>query len=107
MRLRGTTLACLAILYSVWGSTYLAMRVAVVSFPPFRMGGLRFLTAGILLYALLRVRGHATPTLREWKSCAVIGLLMMAGGLGSAVLAMKYVSSGITALVFGSVPLFT
>jgi drug/metabolite transporter (DMT)-like permease len=107
MRLRAATVACLAILYSVWGSTYLAMRVAVQSFPPFRMGALRFFIAGVLLYALLRARGHAAPTSREWKSCGLIGVLMMAGGLGCAVLAMKFVSSGVTALVFGSVPLFT
>lgn len=105
--LRGTTLLCLAILYSVWGSTYLAMRVAVGSFAPLRMGGIRFLTAGVLLYLLLRLRGHASPTLREWKSCALIGSLMMATGLGCTAFAVQFVSSGVAALVFGSVPLFT
>ena len=105
--LRGRTLLCLAILYSVWGSTYLAMRVAVSSFAPFRMGGVRFSIAGLLLYLLLRARGHAPPTWREWKSCAVIGSLMMATGLGCTAFAVQFVSSGVAALVFGSVPLFT
>jgi drug/metabolite transporter (DMT)-like permease len=105
--LRGTTFLCLAILYSVWGSTYLAMRVAVGSFAPFRMGGIRFLVAGTLLYFLLRARGHAAPTWREWKWCALIGSLMMATGLGCTAVAVQFVSSGVAALVFGSVPLFT
>jgi drug/metabolite transporter (DMT)-like permease len=106
-RLRGTTLLCLAILYSVWGSTYLAMRVAVTSFAPFRMGGIRFLVAGALLYLLLRLRGHRPPTWRQWRSCALIGSLMMGMGLGCTALAVRTVSSGVAAMVFGCVPLFS
>ena len=101
------TLLCLATLYGVWGSTYLAIRVAVTSFPPLEMASLRFLTAGLLLYAILRVRGVPAPTLREWRSCAAIGVLMMAVGLGGASVAMTRVSSGVAALVFGSVPVWT
>ena len=101
------TLLCLATLYGVWGSTYLAIRIALTSFPPLEMASLRFFSAGALLYLGLRVRGVAAPTLREWRSCATIGILMMAVGLGCASLAMMRVSSGVAALVFGSVPIWT
>ena len=61
------TLLCLATLYGVWGSTYLAIRIALTSFPPLEMASLRFFSAGALLYLGLRVRGVAAPTLREWR----------------------------------------
>jgi drug/metabolite transporter (DMT)-like permease len=98
---------CLATLYAVWGSTYLAIRVAVGVLPPFEVGAIRFLSAGVLLFAALQARGAPAPTLREWRSCAGIGFLMMSVGLGGASLAMTHVSSGVAALVFGSVPLWT
>jgi drug/metabolite transporter (DMT)-like permease len=106
-RLSPVTLLCLATLYSVWSSTYLATRVAVTSFAPWQMGSLRFLAAGAILYAMLRARGAPAPRLLEWRSSAVIGLLMMAVGLGGASMAMTRVSSGVAALVFGSVPIWT
>lgn len=102
-----TTLLCLLTLYVVWGSTYLAIRVAVVSFAPLEMASVRFLLAGGLLYGLLRARGTPSPSAAEWRSCAAIGLPMMGVGLGGASLAMTHVSSGMTALVFGSAPVWT
>jgi drug/metabolite transporter (DMT)-like permease len=101
------TVVCLATLYVVWGSTYLAMRVAIGSFPPLAMASGRFIAAGGLLYLLLRARGVAPPTPREWGSCAAIGVLVMGVGLGGAAMAMAHVSSGLAALVFGSVPVWT
>ena len=102
-----TTLLCLLTLYVVWGSTYLAIRFAVVSFAPLQMASVRFLLAGGLLYGLLRARGTPSPSKVEWRSCAAIGLPMMGVGLGGASLAMTHVSSGMTALVFGSAPVWT
>ena len=104
---RAVTVACLAVLYLVWGSTYLAMRVAVQSFAPLQMASLRFASAGLILYLLLRACGAAAPTLREWQACAAIGALVMAIGLGGVSIAVTHVSSGVAALVFGSVPLWT
>jgi drug/metabolite transporter (DMT)-like permease len=106
---RGTlvTLLCLATLYGVWGSTYLAIRLALTSFAPLEMASIRFLCAGGLLYLLLRWRGSRAPTARELRSCTTIGFLMMVVGLGGATLAMTRVSSGVAALVFGSVPIWT
>jgi drug/metabolite transporter (DMT)-like permease len=106
-RARLLTFACLLTLYTVWGSTYLAMRVAVRDFAPMQLGAFRFLLAGGLLFAILRVRGASPPTKREWLTCSVIGLLMMGVGLGATAYAVQTVSSGACALVFGCVPLFT
>jgi drug/metabolite transporter (DMT)-like permease len=106
-RARLVTVACLLTLYTVWGSTYLAMRVAVRSFAPMQLGAARFLIAGGLLYAILRARGAQAPTRREWVTCGLIGLLMMGAGLGATSYAVQTVSSGACALVFGCVPLFT
>ena len=107
VRPRTVTLGCLVVLYLVWGSTYLAIRIAVQSFAPLQMAAIRFMIAGALLYAFLRARGAPSPTWREWRSCAAIGVLMMAIGLGGVSIVVKHVSSGVAALVFGSVPLWT
>ncbi|MGH7280639.1 MAG: drug/metabolite exporter YedA [Polyangiaceae bacterium] len=106
---RPLTLAALATLYLVWGSTYLAMRIAVSSFPPLMLGALRFTTAGTMLLALLVFRGAKLPTVREWIASAVIGCLMMVVGLGTVALAYEgnHVTSGVAALMFGTVPLWT
>lgn len=102
------TIASLATLYLVWGSTYLAMRVAVTSFPPLALGAIRFTSAGALLFAGLAVRGAPLPSRAQWVASAGIGFLMMAVGLGTVSLALKAgVSSGVAALVFGTVPLWT
>jgi len=102
-----TTALCLGTLYSVWGSTYLAIRFAVASFPPLEMAAARFALAGGLLYALARLRGAPAPTRMEWRYCAAIGVPMMGVGLGGASVAMTHVSSGVAALVFGSAPIWT
>lgn len=106
---RPLTLAALATLYLVWGSTYLAMRVAVSSFPPLMLGALRFGTAGTTLLAILVARGARLPTLREWIASAVVGFLMMVVGLGTVSMAFEggHVTSGVAALMFGTVPLWT
>ena len=104
---RGMLLFCLFALYVVWGSTYLAIRWALQGgFPPFLMAGLRFLLAGLILYTVLRVRGYANPSAREWGAGALIGTLLLVLGNGSVVFAQQYVPSGVAALVVGSVPLW-
>lgn len=97
----------LVALYLIWGSTYLAMRFAIESFPPFLMAGLRFVVAGGGLYAYLRWRGTPAPTGRQWAACGAVGTLLLLGGNGAVAYAEQTVASGIAALVVATVPLWT
>ncbi len=92
--------------YIVWGSTYLAIRFAVESIPPFLMVATRFLVAGAILYAWRRGRGDPAPTRTQWLAAAVVGILLLVAGNGSVVWAEQWVPSGITALIVGTAPLF-
>jgi drug/metabolite transporter (DMT)-like permease len=93
-------------IYLLWGSTYLAIRFAVETIPPFLMAGTRFLVAGIILIAWRRLAGDLAPTARQWRSAAIIGLLLLLGGNGLVSWAEQNVASGIAALLIGSVPLW-
>jgi drug/metabolite transporter (DMT)-like permease len=101
------TAGCLGVLYTVWGSTYLAQRLALASFPPLFMGGSRFLLAGTPLYVVLRLRGAAAPTWAELRAAALAAAPLMVFGMGGAAIALQRVPSGLAALVFASVPLWT
>lgn len=92
--------------YVIWGSTYLAIRFAVETIPPFLMAATRFLVAGSILYAWRRSRGDVRPVRVEWVSAAIVGILLLVAGNGSVVWAEQYVPSGITALIVGTAPLF-
>lgn len=98
--------AALGILYVVWGSTYLAIRFAVESIPPFLMAGTRFVTAGLLLYAWARLRGAPRPTLAHWKSAGVIGLFLLVLSNGGVCWAEQKVASGVASLLVATVPLW-
>jgi drug/metabolite transporter (DMT)-like permease len=98
---------CLGILYVVWGSTYLAQRVAVAGIPPLLMAALRFSISGALLYAGLRLSGAAAPTRRAWLAAAASAVPLMVTGMGTAAVALTRVPSGLAALVFGTVPLWS
>ena len=100
------TWVALITIYLIWGSTYLAIRFAVESIPPFLMAATRFIVPGILLYAWRRFSGDKVPTLQEWKSTSIIGLLLLLGGNGAVTWAEQHVPSGIAAMVIGSVPLW-
>ena len=93
-------------LYVIWGSTYLAMRVAMDGFPPFLMAGLRFLVAGVVMLAIARARREAFPTGRQWLSALAIGTLLLAGGNGGVAIAEQTVSSGLAALMVSAMPLW-
>jgi drug/metabolite transporter (DMT)-like permease len=93
-------------LYVIWGSTYLGIRYALVSYPPFLLAALRFAIAGVLLFAVLRLRGAALPTARQWRNAAIVGTLLLAGGNGLVCYAEQSVSSGIAAVAVASMPLF-
>jgi drug/metabolite transporter (DMT)-like permease len=97
--------AAFAAVYVIWGSTYLAIRFAIETIPPFLMAGLRFVLAGLLLYAWTRARGAPRPTRRQWAGAAVIGGLLLVGGNGSGVWAqLRHVPSGMVALLVATTP---
>ncbi len=96
----------LFLLYVVWGSTYLGMRVALEGFPTFRMGAFRFLVAGAVLFLLARARGAPLPSPRQWRNSVLIGTLLLAVGNGGVSYAERTVSSGLAALVVSGMPLW-
>ncbi len=95
-----------AAVYVIWGSTYLGIRYAVESIPPFLMAGTRNLAAGLLLYALARARGSARPTPVEWRDATVAGGLMLALGNGGVTWAEQVIPSGMTALLVALTPVW-
>ena len=98
-------LALLA-LYIVWGSTYLGIKVAIETIPPFFHAGIRFLISGIILVVWQRAAGQSMPTRRQWMSTAIIGILLLLGGNGLVSWAEQFIPSGIAALIIGSSPMF-
>jgi drug/metabolite transporter (DMT)-like permease len=94
-------LAC----YIVWGSTYLAIRYALVSFPPFFQMGTRFLTAGLLLMVFMLLRGEKLPTVSQWRNALIVGSLMLAGGMGLTATATQTIGSGLVATFIAVVPM--
>jgi drug/metabolite transporter (DMT)-like permease len=94
-----------AIVYVVWGSTYLAIRFAIETLPPFLMASARFFVAGAALYAWARIFGGAVrPNAAQWRATAVVGVLLLLGGNGLVVWAEHRVPSGIAALIIGIEP---
>jgi len=98
-------LALLA-LYIVWGSTYLGIKVAIETIPPFFHASIRFLLSGIILVVWQRSAGQAMPTRKQWISTAIIGTLLLLGGNGLVSWAEQFIPSGVAALIIGSVPMF-
>ncbi|HMT37661.1 MAG TPA: drug/metabolite exporter YedA [Thermomonas sp.] len=97
----------LAAVFLIWGSTYLAIRFALEGgFPPFLLGGIRFLLAGGLVFAFLRLRGVAAPTRAQWGNAAVMGVLLLVLCNGMVNFAEKSVSSGMAAVAVASAPLW-
>src|SRR5690348_1688918 len=92
-------LAVFAAVYVIWGSSYLGIRYAVESIPPFLMAGTRNLAAGLLLYALARARGSARPAQVEWRDATIAGGLMLGLGNGGVTWAEQVIPSGMTALL--------
>jgi len=93
-------------LYLIWGSTYLGIRYALESYPPFLLAGLRFFGAGVAMYAFLRLRGMAAPTAVQWRNAAFTSVLLLGLGNGLVCYAEQDVGSGIAAVAVASMPLF-
>lgn len=103
---RWRLIAAFAAVYVIWGSTYLAIRFAVETLPPFLMAGIRFLVSGGALYAWARWRGAEKPDWLHWRTATIIGTLLLLGGNGGVVWAEQFVPSGLTALLITSEPLW-
>lgn len=95
-----------AAVYVIWGSTYLFIKYAIESIPPFMMGAARFTAAGALLYTLARWRGAKTPDRYDWRSAAVTGVLMLGVGNGAVMWAELTVPTGIVALIVSTTPIW-
>ena len=98
--------AALAAVYLIWGSTYLAIRFAIETIPPFLMSGTRFIVAGGTMYAVLRLSGAERPTARQWLGAVLVGALLLLGGNGGVVWAEQHVPSGLAALLIATEPLW-
>ncbi len=98
-------LALLA-LYIVWGSTYLGIKFAIETIPPFFHAAVRFLISGTILVVWQRAAGQQMPTRKQWISTGIIGTLLLLGGNGLVAWAEQFIPSGIAALIIGSIPMF-
>jgi drug/metabolite transporter (DMT)-like permease len=101
---RAQIIAAFASIYIIWGSTYLAIRYAIETIPPFIMGGTRFLVSGALLYLWARSRGASRPTKLHWRNAIIAGGFLLLGGNGAVVWAEQFVPSGLTALLVSILP---
>lgn len=101
---RTLLIVAFATVYVVWGSTYLAIRVAVETLPPFLLAAVRFMVAGGLMFLWLRIRGVGMPGKKEWFHAAIAGVLLLLGGNGLVVWAEQTVPSSLTALLVALVP---
>jgi drug/metabolite transporter (DMT)-like permease len=99
-------LLAFAIIYFVWGSTFLAIRVGVREVPPFLLAGMRFLVAGLVLYGWMRARGTASPTVREWSAASLLAVLIFVFDYGLLFWAERRVPSGIAAVMMATIPVF-
>lgn len=103
---RGLIVAAFAAVYIIWGSTYLALRIAVHTLPPFLTAGTRYFIAGSILWAWAAHRGAPRPTVRQWASAALIGLLLIVGGNGLVTWSVQRIPSGLAALLIATLPLW-
>jgi drug/metabolite transporter (DMT)-like permease len=99
-------LLAFSIIYFVWGSTFLAIRVGVQEVPPFLLAGIRFFVSGIVLYGWLRLRGAPSPSRREWAAATLLGALIFLVDYGCLFWAEQRVPSGIAAVVLATIPVF-
>jgi len=99
-------LLAFAIIYFVWGSTYLAIRVGVHEVPPFLLAAMRFLVSGLVLYGWMRLKGAPSPSRRQWAGATALGALIFLVDYGCLFWAEQRVPSGIAAVVLATIPVF-
>jgi len=106
MNERQTRIGAYAVLYLVWGSTYLAMRFAVETLPPFSLASARFIVAGVVLLGIAFLRSDPRPTRRDWVLSAAVGALLLIGGNAAVLWAVQHVPSGVAALIIAITPVW-
>lgn len=99
-------LVALFSVYLFWGGTYLGIKIAIETMPPFIMAGIRFISAGLILYLWARLSGTSRPNKRQWLGAVIVGVLLLLGGNGLVVWAEQLVPSGIAAILIATVPLW-
>ena len=99
-------IAAFAALYLIWGSTYLGILFAIESIPPLLMAGSRYVTAGVVMYAIARVQGAPRSGWGDWRTAAIVGACLLLGGNGGVTLAEQFVESGLAAVVVATVPIY-
>src|SRR5262245_58149993 len=99
-------LLAFSMIYFVWGSTFLAIRVGVREVPPFLLAAMRFFIAGIVLYAWMRARGTPSPRVREWAAATLLAVIIFVFDYGSLFWAEQRVPSGIAAVMLAMIPAF-
>ncbi len=95
-----------AIIYFVWGSSYMAIRLAIETIPPFLMAGTRFIIAGLFLFIWCYHKYKIKPTIKDWVKAAIPGILMFVGGNGSVTWSEQFIPSGLASLVVATVPVW-
>src|SRR6266705_5106196 len=100
------TLLAFAIIYFVWGSTFLAIRIGVREVPPLLLAAMRFLVAGLVLYGWMIARGERSPTRRQWRSASVLAILIFVIDYGLLFWAEQRVPSGLAAVMLATIPVF-
>jgi drug/metabolite transporter (DMT)-like permease len=101
------TLLAFAIIYFVWGSTFLAIRIGVREVPPFLLAAMRFLVAGLVLYGWMIARGERSPSARQWRSACLLAILIFVLDYGLLFWAEQRVPSGVAAVMMATIPAFT
>ena len=105
-RARWKTLLAFGIIYFVWGSTFLGIRIGVREVPPLLFAAMRFLVAGVVLYAWTMLRGERAPTARQWISATVLGFFIFVVDYGCLFWAEQRVPSGLAAVILATIPVF-
>lgn len=94
-------------LYIIWGSSFIGIKIGLEGFPPFTLGGLRFFTAGSVLFILALLLGSPLPTPREWVNCTILGLFLITIANSAVAVAEQWVASGLVAIAVAAIPLWT
>jgi drug/metabolite transporter (DMT)-like permease len=103
---RTLVIIAFAALYLIWGSTYLGIRFAIETIPPFLMAGARFVLAGSIMYAIAWSQGIGKSTWANWRTSLIIGACLLLGGNGGVTISEQYIDSGLAALVVAIVPIY-
>src|SRR5919108_3454981 len=103
---RSRVIIAFAALYLIWGSTYLGIRFAIETIPPFLMAGARFLLAGLIMYAIAWSQGISKSNWANWRTSLIIGACLLLGGNGGVTISEKYIDTGLAALIVAIVPIY-